>query len=209
MNILVVGGGGQVERAASSRLAVWDSHPCPTQGSLDITSEAAVEAILAEHDWAAVINVAAYTLVDRAETEVAEAWRLNALGPAIFASATRRRSAPPWSIVLTDYVFDGTASRPYEETPVAPLGVYGASKEGGEQAVRTASPRHAIIRTAWVVSAHRTNFVKTMLRLAGERDALRIVDDQLGCPTAAKDLAAVLATVALRLAHDPAAPTGT
>ena len=210
MNILVVGGGGQV--GTELRRHDWPfgtAIHAPPREAFDITSEAAVEAILAEHDWAAVINVAAYTLVDRAETEVAEAWRLNALGPAILASATCRRSVP-LVYVSTDYVFDGTASRPYEESdPVAPLGVYGASKEGGEQAVRTASPRHAIIRTAWVVSAHRTNFVKTMLRLAGERDALRVVDDQLGCPTAAKDLAAVLATVALRLAHDPAAPTGT
>ncbi|PSC03142.1 dTDP-4-dehydrorhamnose reductase, partial [Alsobacter soli] len=99
---------------------------------------------------------------------------------------------------------------PYEaEDPVAPLGVYGASKEGGEQAVRTANPRHAILRTAWVVSPHRANFVKTMLRLAAERPLLRVVDDQWGNPTVAADLAAALATVALRLAGDAAAPAGT
>jgi len=209
VNILVVGGGGQV--GTELRRHDWPfgtAVHAPSREALDMTSETAIETVLAERDWAAAINVAAYTFVDRAETEVAEAWRLNALAPAILASATRRRKVPLVH-VSTDYVFDGAASRPYEEhDPVAPLGVLGASKEGGEQAVRTANPRHAIIRTAWVVSAHRTNFVKTMLRLARERDALRVVDDQLGCPTAAKDLAGVLATVALRLAREPAAPTG-
>jgi dTDP-4-dehydrorhamnose reductase len=92
---------------------------------------------------------------------------------------------------------------------VAPINVYGASKEAGEQAVRTANPRHVIVRTAWVVSPHRGNFVKTMLRLANERDGLRVVHDQKGCPTSAADLAAALRVIALRLAADPSAPCGT
>ena len=92
---------------------------------------------------------------------------------------------------------------------MAPIGVYGASKEGGEQAVRTANPRHAIVRTAWVVSAHRANFVKTMLRFGAERDEMSVVADQIGCPTIAGDLAGALLTIAVRLARDPAAPTGT
>ncbi len=102
------------------------------------------------------------------------------------------------------------ADAAYEpDEPVDPQSVYGASKAAGEFAVRTAQPRHAILRTAWVVSPHRGNFVKTMLRLAGERDGLSVVDDQIGCPTSAADLAAALATVALRMAADPQAPTGT
>ena len=210
MNILILGGSGQV--GTELRRHAWPSRimvHAPSRQALDVTNETAIDEVLAERDWAVVLNVAAYTSVDRAETEVAEAWRLNGLAPALLASATRRRGVPLVH-VSTDYVFDGNAERPYVETdPVAPLAVYGASKEGGEQAVRTANPRHAIVRTAWVVSAHRANFVKTILRLAEERDMLRVVDDQLGCPTAAKDLAAVLATVALRLARDPAAPTGT
>jgi dTDP-4-dehydrorhamnose reductase len=210
MDILVVGGGGQV----GTELCRLDWPPgvavyAPSRQALDVTDEAAVDAIIAGQDFAAAINVAAYTAVDRAESGVAAAWRLNALAPALLAAATRRRGVPLIH-VSTDYVFDGTLDRAYVETDaVAPLGVYGASKEGGEQAVRTANPRHAIIRTAWVVSAHRANFVKTMLRLARERELLRVVDDQLGCPTAAKDLASVLATMALRFARDPRAPTGT
>jgi dTDP-4-dehydrorhamnose reductase len=125
-------------------------------------------------------------------------------------AAAAARAGAPLVQVSTDYVFDGAADRAYEVgDAVAPLGVYGASKEGGEQAVRTAQPRHAIVRTAWVVSPHRANFVKTMLRLAAERPALRVVDDQHGTPTIAGDLAATLAAIALRLAQDPAAPVGT
>jgi dTDP-4-dehydrorhamnose reductase len=107
-------------------------------------------------------------------------------------------------------VFDGTGEGFYDpDAPVNPTSVYGASKAAGEMAVRTGNPLHAIVRTAWVVSPHRGNFVKTMLRLAAERDKLTVVDDQNGCPTSAADLAAALATIALRLAQDPAAPTGT
>ena len=210
MRILILGGGGQV--GAELRRHRWPagvSVDAPTRAELDLTEEAAVEARIAAGGYAAAINAAAYTAVDKAETDVAAAWRLNALAPAILAAATTRAGIPLVH-VSTDYVFDGQASRPYEaEDPVAPLGVYGASKEGGEQAVRTANPRHAILRTAWVVSPHRANFVKTMLRLAAERPLLRVVDDQWGNPTVAADLAAALATVALRLAGDAAAPAGT
>ncbi|WP_284247351.1 SDR family oxidoreductase, partial [Methylobacterium haplocladii] len=118
--------------------------------------------------------------------------------------------AIPLVHVSTDYVFDGSSSGAYTpDAPIGPTSVYGASKAAGEMAVRTANPRHAIVRTAWVVSPHRGNFVKTMLRLAGERETLAVVDDQRGCPTSAADLAAGLAQIALRLAEDPEAPTGT
>ena len=155
-----------------------------------------------------MINAAAYTAVDRAESEIGAAFAINALGPALLAQATKAANIPLIHI-STDYVFDGSKTGPYtEDDPVRPLGVYGASKEAGEQAVRTGNPRAIILRTAWVVSARRQNFVKTMLRLGAERPVLRVVDDQHGCPTSAADLARTAAAIALRLIGDKHAPTG-
>ena len=211
MDILVLGGAGQVgtELQALSWPAGVSVH-APVRADLDITDAEAVTAALAARDYRVVINTAAHTAVDRAESDVVAAWRLNALAPAILAAATAARKIPLVH-VSTDYVFAGTkpdgAYTP--DAPIDPQSVYGASKAAGELAVRTGNPRHAIVRTAWVVSPHRGNFVKTMLRLAGERDALTVVDDQHGCPTSAADLAAALATIAQRLARDPGAPTGT
>ena len=208
--ILILGGGGQVGTALQ-RLA-WPAGVtvhAPTRADLDVTDEAAVAQALDARAYAAVINAAAYTAVDKAESEVAAAWRLTALPPASRAAEPAKRGRPRGP-VSTDYVFDGTregARQPAD--PIAPVSVYGASKAAGELAVRTGNPRHAILRTAWVVSPYRANFVRTMLRLAGERDRLTVVDDQQGSPTSADDLASALATVALRLAGDPAAPTGT
>ncbi len=208
--ILVLGGSGQVGTAlARLPLPEGVALVAPPRSTCDLVDPASVVATVAARPWAAVINTAAYTAVDRAETEIAAAWTLNALGPAVLAEATARAGIPLVH-VSTDYVFSGALDRPYrEDDPIGPVGVYGGSKEGGEQAVRTANPRHAILRTAWVVSPHRANFLKTMLRLAAERDELRVVADQRGCPTSAGDLAEALLAVALRLADDPAAPTGT
>ncbi|MCJ2094758.1 dTDP-4-dehydrorhamnose reductase [Methylobacterium sp. J-072] len=211
MDILVLGGAGQVgtELQALAWPAGMSVH-APSRAELDITDAGAVARALDARDYRAVINTAAYTAVDKAESDVVEAWRLNALAPAILAAATAAKKIPLVH-VSTDYVFAGTkpdgAYAPDE--PIDPQSVYGASKAAGELAVRSASPRHAIVRTAWVVSPHRGNFVKTMLRLAGERDALTVVNDQHGCPTSAADLAAALAVIAQRLAEDPDAPTGT
>ncbi len=211
MDILVLGGAGQVgtELQALSWPVGVNVH-APSRSELDITDADAVAAALEDRAYRAVINTAAYTAVDKAESEVVAAWRLNALAPAVLAAATAARKIPLVH-VSTDYVFAGTkpegAYRPDE--PIDPQSVYGASKAAGELAVRTGNPRHAIVRTAWVVSPHRGNFVKTMLRLAGERDALTVVDDQYGCPTSAADLAAALAAIAQHLATDEAAPTGT
>jgi dTDP-4-dehydrorhamnose reductase len=211
MDILVLGGAGQVgtELQAHAWAGGVRVH-APGRETLDITDAAAVTSALAARDYAAVINAAAYTAVDKAEADVEAAWRLNALAPAILAAGTRARGIPLVH-VSTDYVFAGNkAEGAYEPgEPVDPQSVYGASKAAGEFAVRTANPRHAILRTAWVVSPHRGNFVKTMLRLAAERDRLTVVDDQHGCPTGAADLASALATVALRMAGDAAAPAGT
>ncbi len=211
MDILVLGGGGQV--GTELQAFAWPEGVrvhAPDRSALDITDTAAVAAVFAERDYAVVINTAAYTAVDKAEADIAAAWRLNALAPAVLAAETKARGIPLVH-VSTDYVFAGTkAEGAYApEEAIDPRSVYGASKAAGEMAVRTANPRHAILRTAWVVSPHRGNFVKTMLRLAGERDKLTVVDDQFGCPTSAADLAAALASVALRMARDPEAPTGT
>lgn len=210
MDILVLGGAGQVGTELQAH--TWPESVkvhAPDRASLDITDEVAVARILAERDWSAVINTAAYTAVDKAESDVAAAWRLNAIAPAILAAETHRRTIPIVH-VSTDYVFDGAREGAYEpDAPIDPQSVYGASKAAGELAVRTGNPRHAIVRTAWVVSPHRGNFVKTMLRLAGERDKLTVVDDQHGCPTSATDLAAALATIALAQATDAATPSAT
>ncbi|WP_375455672.1 dTDP-4-dehydrorhamnose reductase [uncultured Methylobacterium sp.] len=210
MDILVLGGAGQV--GTELRAAVWPAGVrvhAPDRAALDITDADAVAGLMAERPWAAAINAAAYTAVDRAESEPVAAWRLNALAPAILAAETARHGIPLVH-VSTDYVFAGDREGAYRpDDAIAPRSVYGASKAGGELAVRVGNPRHAILRTAWVVSPHRGNFVRTMLRLAAERDALTVVDDQHGCPTSAADLAEALATVALRMAGDPGAPAGT
>lgn len=211
MDILVLGGAGQV--GTELQALAWPdgiSVHAPSRAELDITDPGAVARTLDARAYRAVINTAAYTAVDKAESDVVEAWRLNALAPAILAAATAQKKIPLVH-VSTDYVFAGTkpdGAYPPDEA-IDPQSVYGASKAAGELAVRTANPRHAIVRTAWVVSPHRGNFVKTMLRLAGERDALTVVDDQHGCPTSAADLAAALVTIAQRLAEDADAPTGT
>lgn len=183
-----------------------------SRAALDLTNPGAIAAcVAAGHDgqpFAAVINGAAYTAVDKAESDLVTAWAVNALAPAAFAKACAEGSIPLVQ-VSTDYVFPGDREGAWEvDDPVAPLGVYGASKLGGELAVRTSGTRAAIVRTAWVVSAHGSNFVKTMLRVGAERGALRVVDDQHGSPTSAADLASALATIAMRLAEDEAAPTG-
>jgi dTDP-4-dehydrorhamnose reductase len=189
--LLVTGGSGQVggaiRRLAGERMVV-----APSRDELDLGDAAAIAALIASRPWRAVINCAAYTAVDKAESDVVAAWRINALAPAALAAATAAAGIPIVQL-STDYVFDGSKPDPYrEDDKVAPIGVYGASKEGGEQAVRTANPRHIILRTAWVVSATGQNFVKTMLRLGAERAELRIVADQHGSPTSADDIANAL-----------------
>jgi dTDP-4-dehydrorhamnose reductase len=208
LHILLTGGAGQV---GTELLRLAPPHwriAAPDEDELDLTDLAGVADIVAGESWSAVINAGAYTAVDKAESDVTLAWRINALGPAALAEATAKAGIPLVH-VSTDYVFSGDKPGFYVEgDPVAPLGVYGASKEGGEQAVRTGNPRHVIVRTAWLVSPHGSNFIKTMLRLGAERPALRVVDDQRGCPTSATDLAMALITVTERLVTDPRAPTG-
>lgn len=207
--VLLTGGSGQVGTEIIRQAPAGLNIVAPGRAQLDMADAEAVAALVASRPWAAVINCAAYTAVDKAETEVLTAWRVNALGPAALARASAEADIPLIHI-STDYVFDGSKASFYLETdPVSPIGVYGASKEGGEQAVRTANPRHVILRTAWVVSPHGSNFVKTMLRLAETRSELNVVDDQRGCPTSAADIAATVLAIAERMIEDADAPTGT
>jgi dTDP-4-dehydrorhamnose reductase len=193
--VLLIGGDGQVGTCLREQAPAHWRIAAPGRAALDIADAEAVDAAVAKRAWSLVVNAAAYTAVDRAEDDVAAAWRVNALGPACLAQATATRGLPLVH-VSTDYVFDGAKGAPYlEDDPVAPLGVYGGSKEGGEQAVRTTNPAHVILRTAWVLSAHRANFAKTVLRLASTLPALRIVNDQRGNPTSAVDIADALVTV--------------
>lgn len=208
-NILVTGGAGQIglELAKTS----WPAEvrlQMPKRDQLDLADARSVGAMFEGQRFDAVINSAAYTAVDRAEEEVAAAFAANALGPALLADHTRKAGIPLIQL-STDYVFDGRTDRSYRETdPVAPLGVYGASKLAGELAVRTGNSRSLVLRTAWVLSPHGGNFLKTMLRVGVTQPTVRVVDDQFGCPTSAADIATTLVTLTLRMIDDPQAPTG-
>lgn len=194
--ILVTGAAGQLGRALMA--LDWPagvSLEGRTRVELDISNRASVDAAFAV-PYDLVINAAAFTAVDRAESEAEQAFAINDTGVRNLADACARSGAAMIH-VSTDYVFDGEKAEPYvEEDPVAPLGVYGRSKATGEAALRETLPRHVILRTAWVYDAQGPNFVKTMLRLGAERDLLRVVADQQGTPTAAGDLAAAIGTVA-------------
>ena len=159
-----------------------------SRADLDITDAAAVDAAIAGHD--VVINCAAWTAVDAAEDHEDDARRINALGPELLAHAAKRHGATLVTI-STDYVFNGHGTTPYaEEAPRDPVSAYGRTKAEGEQlAIAAHSDGTIVVRTAWLYGAGGPNFVKTMLRLAGERETLTVVDDQVGQPTWARDLA--------------------
>jgi dTDP-4-dehydrorhamnose reductase len=210
VELLLLGGSGQV--GTELRRLSWPSGMrlvAPTRQEIDLENTGALADIIAARPWKAVINCAAYTAVDRAETERDKAWRINAAAPQVLAAAAAGRELPLIQM-STDYVFDGRKHEPYvEDDPIAPLNFYGQSKAEGERGVREHNSRHIIVRTSWIFSAHGANFVKTMLRLARERPALRIVADQRGCPTAAADLAAALQTLVLKLTSSSAPSYGT
>ena len=199
MSVLVFGKTGQVAR----ELAVLPDVQCLGREEADLTDPDACAAVIAQQRPAAVINAAAYTAVDQAETEEDLATVINGAAPGAMAQACKALGIPLVHI-STDYVFAGDGTRPWQpDDPTGPLGAYGRSKLAGEQAVQTVGGSFATLRTSWVVSAHGNNFVKTMLRLGAERDGLTIVADQIGGPTAAKDIAAACHTMALQLIEDP------
>lgn len=197
MRVLVFGQSGQVAQALAD-IAQRDSLDIrfASRAEADLTEPQACAALIAGADVDVVINAAAYTAVDRAEEEAAIARAVNADAPAAMAKAAAAKGVP-FVHVSTDYVFDGQGDAPRApDAPTDPQNVYGRTKLAGEEAVRAVGGRHAIIRTSWVFSHRGANFVKTMLRLGAERDALRIVADQIGGPTPADAIAQMLVDVA-------------
>ena len=209
--ILVFGGAGQVGRALAEAAVPPDWRVIGLgHGDADITDPGAVEQAIKDHRPSFVINAAAYTAVDKAESERDICFRVNRDGAGVIA-----RAAAAANVLLlhlsTDYVFDGGKPGPWNEDDApGPLGVYGASKAAGEDLVRESHPHHVIVRTSWVFGAHGANFVKTMLRLAETRDELRVVADQHGKPTDAADIARALLAIAARIkSKPPQRPFGT
>ncbi len=194
-HVLILGETGQVATALRRRLEGEHRLTVAGRSVMDLSDPVAAHAYVLASGADVVVNAAAYTAVDKAESEPDAAMALNATGPAAAAAAAHAIGAP-FVHYSTDYVFDGSKGAPYVETdPTRPLGVYGATKLEGEIAIAAANPRHVILRTAWVCSPDGANFVKTMLRLAASRDEIGVVDDQRGCPTFAADLAEVAARV--------------
>jgi dTDP-4-dehydrorhamnose reductase len=187
-HLLILGAQGQVGHALTLR-ARQESipHYALARAECDITDRSSVQRVVEASRF--VINCAAYTAVDQAETEVETAYRINTVGAENVAVACAEAGIPLVHL-STDYVFDGQSTRPAnEDDPSRPLNVYGRSKLGGEIAVRECLASHIILRTSWVFSARAQNFVKTVLRLARSQAQLRIVDDQIGGPTGADDIA--------------------
>jgi dTDP-4-dehydrorhamnose reductase len=200
MRILLLGAGGQLGQEIIARAGELEIEVAArSRAQTDITEAGMVEAAVRQTRPDIVVNAGAYTKVDKAESEPDQAFRVNATGPGVIAAACAIAGVPLIHI-STDYVFDGTKSSPYVESDsTAPLGVYGASKLAGEEAVRGCHKKHLILRTSWVYGKYGANFLKTMLRLAGERSELKIVADQYGSPTSTADLAEVIFKLAPKL----------
>lgn len=209
MRILLLGKNGQVGWELQRSLAIagevvacdFDS---PGDLRADFSDPVSLGPLIRRIRPAAIVNAAAHTAVDKAESEPGLAEAINATGPAVLA---REAAAINAALIhySTDYVFDGSGELPRtEEAPPGPLSVYGRTKLAGEEAVRRCGCHHVILRTSWVYAARGHNFIRTMLRLAAERDELRVIDDQFGAPTGADLLADVTAVVLRRLLADPA-----
>ncbi len=190
MRILTFGKSGQVARELA-RIG-GESITCLDRNVADLSDPTACSAIIAATDADIIINAAAYTAVDKAEEEVALATAINGTAVSAMAHEAAARGIP-FLHISTDYVFDGTGDQPWKpDDTTGPISTYGKSKLAGELGVATAGGPHALMRTSWVFSSHGNNFVKTMLRLGAERDALSIVNDQIGGPTSAADIANAL-----------------
>jgi dTDP-4-dehydrorhamnose reductase len=198
MRLYVIGGEGQVARSLREAAALdkdivfgYGARP-----KVDLLRLSSIEKAIADFRPDVVVNPAAYTAVDRAETEPDQAFAINRDGARAAAAAVAQQAVPIIHL-STDYVFDGKKRGAYiESDAVAPQGVYGRSKLEGELAVTESNPKHIVLRTSWVYAPFGSNFVLTMLRLAAERDRLQVVDDQLGCPTYAPDIADAIIAIA-------------
>ena len=207
MKVLVIGRHGQVAESLASIVQEMGDVDLVRVGrpDVDLEVEDALARAIAEARPNVVINAAAYTAVDRAESEESTAHRINADAPGEGAIAAAELGIP-FIQLSTDYVFDGSGERAWREAdPVEPINAYGRTKADGEAQVLAADPRHIVVRTSWVVSPFGHNFVKSMLRLAAERDEIAVVDDQRGCPTSALDLAKALLQLARRAVESEAA----
>jgi len=205
MRLAVTGKKGQVVSAlqalANDKLEIISLG----RPELDLARPETVAKLLRDAKPDVVVSAAAYTAVDKAESEPDTAFAINRDGPRAVAQAANDIGIPVIHL-STDYVFDGTKATAYVESdPTGPNSVYGRSKLEGELAVSKSTTNYAILRTAWVYSEYGSNFVKTMFRLAESRDEINVVADQFGCPTSANDIAAAIVTIARKLAQDPAA----
>lgn len=203
MRILVTGRDGQVARCLADLAAEGREIVCLGRPDLDLTEPASVEAAITRVQPDVVVNPAAYTAVDKAESEREAAFAVNALGAEAVAAAAAAAGIPIVHI-STDYVFAGDKDGPYVETDeTGPTGVYGASKLEGEERVLAANPKAVVLRTAWVYGPYGNNFLKTMLRVGKDRDVLRVVADQHGTPTYAPDIAAGILAVCEHVLAEP------
>ncbi|MBE0349638.1 dTDP-4-dehydrorhamnose reductase [Pseudoalteromonas lipolytica] len=204
MKVLIIGKNGQV---------AWElQQTCPShihakafgRENIDITNPNSIEAVISTFQPAVIINAAAYTAVDKAESDKDNAYLINATAVEYLAKAAHKHSIR-FIHISTDFVFDGSKNKPYTVSDKAnPINVYGASKLAGEQAIAKYCPENsAIVRTSWVYSSHGNNFVKTMLRLMAEKDELNVVSDQIGCPTNARGLARFLWQLAVLESLEP------
>jgi dTDP-4-dehydrorhamnose reductase len=208
MRMLVTGASGQLARSLAGLDESEPGLSVAVRGrpELDLENPGIIAALIDHARPDIVVNAAAYTAVDAAEADSARAFAVNTEGAGSVAAATAAAGLPVIHI-STDYVFGGGQTRPYREDDAPePRTAYGRSKLAGETAIAATNPDHAILRTAWLYSPHGSNFVKTMLRLAGERDTIRVVDDQFGNPTYAPDLAAAIYVIAGRMLDAPDDP---
>lgn len=211
MRLLVFGQSGQVAQELVRRTPADMTAVFLGRDKADLADPAACAAAIAASDADAILNAAAWTAVDKAESEEPAATVVNGAAPGAMARACAAKGVP-FLHISTDYVFDGKGTAPFAPVdPVAPQNAYGRSKLAGEIAVRDSGARHVILRTSWVVSAHGANFVKTMLRLGATRDSLNVVADQLGGPTPAAAIADALVIIARAMGQGatPSHPGGT
>lgn len=204
MTILLLGKDGQVGWELQRSLSVLAPLTAFSRQEADLEDLDGLSRLVARLRPRVIVNAAAYTAVDKAESDAARAMHINAEAVGVLAREAAQIGA--WLVhYSTDYVFDGAKDSPYREDQPNPLSVYGRSKHEGELAIQAALSRHLIFRTSWVFAARKNNFAKTMLRLAAERDALNVVADQIGAPTSAELVADITAIAVRRLLSDPQA----